>query len=116
MPALGWLNHPPAAAAARPGPAAFDVAELLATHATVYLLGGEEAQAAPLVCALTTTGLPRGAHRRRRRIVELGATPPNGVCSHSDRRRDHPRPTWAEPQPSLTLVQMRPQSLEPTRQ
>ena len=71
----------------------------------------------------TATGLPRGAHRRRRRIVELGATPPNGVCSHSDRRRDHPRPTWAEftslraqPQPSLTLVQMRPQSLEPTRQ
>jgi hypothetical protein len=30
-----------------------DVAELLATRATVYLLGGEEAQAAPLVCALT---------------------------------------------------------------
>src|SRR6185436_9305581 len=71
----------------------------------------------------TATGLPRGAHRRRRRIVELTATPPNGVCSHSDRRRDHPRPTWAEftglraqPQPSLTLIQMRPQSLEPTRQ
>src|SRR3954469_16420415 len=71
----------------------------------------------------TATGLPRGAHRRRRRIVELGATPPNGVRGHSDRRRDHPHPTWAEftslraqPQPSLTLVQMRPQSLEPTRQ
>ena len=53
MPALAWLAHPAAAAAARPGPAAFDVAELLATKATVYLLGGEEAQAAPLVCALT---------------------------------------------------------------
>src|SRR3954454_9467403 len=71
----------------------------------------------------TATGLPRGAHRRRRRIVELGATPPNGVRGHSDRRRDHPHPAWAEftslraqPQPSLTLVQMRPQSLEPTRQ
>lgn len=53
MPALGWLAHPAAAAAAQPGPAAFDVAELLATRATVYLLGGEEAQSAPLVCALT---------------------------------------------------------------
>ena len=53
MPALGWLAHPAAAAAAQPGPAGFDVAELLATRATVYLLGGEEAQAAPLVCALT---------------------------------------------------------------
>ena len=47
MPALGWLAHPAAAAAAQPGPAGFDVAELLATRATVYLLGGEEAQAAP---------------------------------------------------------------------
>ena len=53
MPALEWLNHPAAAAAATPGPAEFDVAELLATRATVYLLGGEEAQSAPLVCALT---------------------------------------------------------------
>ena len=53
MPALGWLAHPAAAAAAAPGPAAFDVAELLPARATVYLLGGEEAQAAPLVCALT---------------------------------------------------------------
>ena len=53
MPALAWLAHPAAAAAAQPGPAGFDVAELLASRATVYLLGGEEAQAAPLVCALT---------------------------------------------------------------
>src|SRR4051794_20024551 len=53
MPALAWLAHPAAAAAAMPGPAGVDVAELLASRATVYLLGGEEAQAAPLVCALT---------------------------------------------------------------
>ena len=53
MPALAWLAHPAAAAAAQPGPAGFDVAELLASRATVYLLGGEEAQSAPLVCALT---------------------------------------------------------------
>jgi type IV secretory pathway TraG/TraD family ATPase VirD4 len=53
MPALGWLAHPAAAAAAQPSTTGFDVAELLATRATVYLLGGEEAQAAPLVCALT---------------------------------------------------------------
>ena len=53
MPALGWLTSPAAAAAGAPGGVAFDVAELLASRATVYLLGGEETQAAPLVCALT---------------------------------------------------------------
>ena len=52
MPALGWLTHPAAAAAAQPG-AGFDVEELLASRATVFLLGAEETQAAPLVCALT---------------------------------------------------------------
>ena len=76
MPALGWLTNPAAAAAAQPaqpagpvglvGPGAgdsagdsagsstgFDVGELLAGRATVFLLGAEETQAAPLVCALT---------------------------------------------------------------
>ncbi len=56
MPALGWLHHAAAAAAAtgpRSGGAGFDVAELLATRATVYLLGAEETQTAPLVSALT---------------------------------------------------------------
>lgn len=52
MPALGWLTHPAAAAAAEPGHG-FDVARLLAARATVFLLGAEETQAAPLVCALT---------------------------------------------------------------
>ena len=52
MPALEWLNSPPASRAAAGG-VAFDVAELLASKATVYLLGAEETQAAPLVCALT---------------------------------------------------------------
>jgi type IV secretory pathway TraG/TraD family ATPase VirD4 len=55
-PALGWLTHGPAAAAARPiaqGGTPFDVAELLAGRGTVFMLGGEEAQVAPLVCALT---------------------------------------------------------------
>src|SRR4051812_24265869 len=51
MPALGWLTSPAAAAAAAPG--SFDVAELLRARATVFLLGAEETQAAPLVCALT---------------------------------------------------------------
>ena len=51
MPALGWLTSPAAAAAAEPGE--FDVAELLRSRATVFLLGAEETQAAPLVCALT---------------------------------------------------------------
>jgi type IV secretory pathway TraG/TraD family ATPase VirD4 len=55
MPALGWLTSPAAAAAAEPAPdgVGFDVAELLASRATVFLLGAEETQAAPLVCALT---------------------------------------------------------------
>jgi type IV secretion system protein VirD4 len=70
MPALGWLNDPHAGAAAgqtgpQPGPtlidgevrvterAGFDVAELLASRGTVYLLGAEDSQVAPLVCALT---------------------------------------------------------------
>ncbi|MBO4236837.1 type IV secretory system conjugative DNA transfer family protein [Pseudonocardia alni] len=52
MPALGWLTHPAAAAAAEPGQG-FDVARLLGERATVFLLGAEEAQTAPLVCALT---------------------------------------------------------------
>ncbi|GAA2546750.1 type IV secretory system conjugative DNA transfer family protein [Pseudonocardia hydrocarbonoxydans] len=52
MPALGWLTSSAAAAAAE-GSTPFDVAELLASRATVYLLGAEETQAAPLVCALT---------------------------------------------------------------
>jgi type IV secretion system protein VirD4 len=54
MPALGWLTSPAAAAAADPTRSdGFDVAELLAGRATVFLLGAEETQAAPLVCALT---------------------------------------------------------------
>lgn len=55
-PALGWLTHGPARAAARPladGGRSFDVAALLASKATIYMLGGEEAQVAPLVCAMT---------------------------------------------------------------
>lgn len=55
-PAVAWLTHGPARAAAAPvgqGGEPFDVAALLASKATVYLLGGEEAQVAPLVCALT---------------------------------------------------------------
>jgi type IV secretion system protein VirD4 len=69
MPALGWLNDPHAAAAAgqsgQPAPtlvdgevrvterAGFDVAELLACCGAVYMLGAEDSQVAPLVCALT---------------------------------------------------------------
>jgi type IV secretion system protein VirD4 len=52
MPALQWLTSPGAAAAAS-GAHPFDVRELLKSRATVYLLGAEEAQSAPLVCALT---------------------------------------------------------------
>ena len=53
MPALGWLTSPAAAAAGAPSATPFDVGDLLVRRATVYMLGGEETQAAPLVCALT---------------------------------------------------------------
>ncbi|GAA3247685.1 hypothetical protein GCM10017691_57180 [Pseudonocardia petroleophila] len=55
-PAIGWLTHAPAREAARPiaeGGRPFVVTALLAAKATVYMLGGDEAQVAPLVCALT---------------------------------------------------------------
>ena len=58
--ALTWLTSPPAAAAATPTcdswlgeGGGFDVSRLLDHRATVFLLGAEETQAAPLVCALT---------------------------------------------------------------
>ena len=51
MPALGWLTDATAAAAATGG--GFDVEELLASRGTVYMLGAEDAQVAPLVTALT---------------------------------------------------------------
>jgi type IV secretion system protein VirD4 len=51
MPALGWLTDSVAAAAATGGD--FDVPHLLATGGTVYMLGAEDAQVAPLVTALT---------------------------------------------------------------
>ena len=70
MPALGWLNHPDAAAAAAPTDRPFDVEELLASRATVFLLGAEEADTGPLVCALTGH-IAREARR-------LAATKPSG--------------------------------------
>lgn len=57
MPALAWLTHPAAAASANVDGAGrlptLNVEQLLAARGTVYLLGGEEAPTAPLVCALT---------------------------------------------------------------
>jgi len=52
MPSLGWLTSPAACAAAT-GAHPLDVAELLRDRATVYLLGEQDAQAAPLITALT---------------------------------------------------------------
>jgi type IV secretion system protein VirD4 len=54
MPALGWLTDPVAATAGgdRSG-SGFDVAQLLEQRGTVYMLGAEDAQTAPLVTALT---------------------------------------------------------------
>ncbi|MEO7194308.1 MAG: TraM recognition domain-containing protein [Pseudonocardiaceae bacterium] len=69
MPALGWLASPAACAAASGG-TPFNVAELLASHATVYLLGAEETQVAPLMAALTGH-IAREARR-------IAATKPSG--------------------------------------
>jgi len=49
---LAWLTSPPAVAATTGGHP-FDVAELLATRGTVYLLGRHAAHTAPLLGALT---------------------------------------------------------------
>ncbi|MDQ3988178.1 MAG: TraM recognition domain-containing protein, partial [Actinomycetota bacterium] len=51
MPALGWLTDSTAATAAATG--GFDVEQLLAARGTVFMLGAEDAQVAPLVTALT---------------------------------------------------------------
>jgi hypothetical protein len=51
MPALGWLTDATAAAAAESGD--FDVATLLESRGTVYMLGADDGQVAPLVTALT---------------------------------------------------------------
>lgn len=53
MPALSWLMVEPAVAAAQPGTEPFDVGRLLASSGTVFLLGGDDGQTAPLVAALT---------------------------------------------------------------
>lgn len=51
-PALAWLTSPAAVAATESG-TAFDVATLLHSRGTVYLLGRHEAHTAPLLAALT---------------------------------------------------------------
>jgi type IV secretion system protein VirD4 len=51
MPALGWLSDSTAAEAATGG--AFDVEQLLDERGTVYMLGADDGQVAPLVTALT---------------------------------------------------------------
>ena len=74
MAALGWMTDPTAAAAARvdltAGRAGFDVARLLRDRGTVYMLGAEDAQTAPLVTALTGH-IAREARR-------IAATQPGG--------------------------------------
>jgi type IV secretion system protein VirD4 len=52
MPCLGWLANPTACAAAT-GTTPVDVTELLRAGGSMYLLGAEESQVAPLMAALT---------------------------------------------------------------
>ncbi len=51
MPALGWLTDATAAAAASDG--GLDVADLIDSRGTIYLLGAEDGHTAPLVTAVT---------------------------------------------------------------
>ena len=53
MPALSWLTVETAVASADPRGERFDVEELLSSRGTVFLLGGDDGQTAPLVAALT---------------------------------------------------------------
>lgn len=56
MPALGWLSDATASSAACTDTAErnrFDVERLLAEHGSVFMLGAEDSQVAPLVTALT---------------------------------------------------------------
>ncbi len=77
MPALTWLNHPAATAAAVPG-TGFDVAALLDAKATVFLLGAQEAHGAPLVTALTGH-IAREARRLAAAAPEGRLDPPLGL-------------------------------------
>ncbi|MFC4950778.1 type IV secretory system conjugative DNA transfer family protein [Pseudonocardia sp. GCM10023141] len=78
MPALAWLTHPAAAAAGEPGNG-FDVAQLLSSRATMFLLGAEESQAAPLVCALTGH-IAREARRLAAQAPGGRLDPPLTLC------------------------------------
>ena len=78
MPCLGWLASPTACAATT-GATALDVAELIRSHATVYLLGAEESQVAPLVAALTGH-IARQARRLAARAPSGGWTHRCGWC------------------------------------
>jgi type IV secretion system protein VirD4 len=53
MPALSWLLVETAADSAAGGAEPFDVERLLAESGTVFMLGGDDGQTAPLVAALT---------------------------------------------------------------
>jgi type IV secretion system protein VirD4 len=68
MPALGWLTDATAATAAATGD--FNVADLLDSRGTVYMLGADDGQVAPLITALTGH-IAREARR-------LAATQPGG--------------------------------------
>ena len=77
MPALNWINTPAARSAAVPG-TGFDVAALLESKATVFLLGAQEAHAAPLVTALTGH-IAREARRLAAAEPEGRLDPPLGL-------------------------------------
>jgi type IV secretion system protein VirD4 len=94
-PALDWLGDPTAAQSAGQtvgrkvqidesgvtvtGPQPFDVAQLLDSRGTVYMLGAQDAQTAPLVTALTGH-IARSARQIAGRMPDGRLTPPLTVC------------------------------------
>jgi type IV secretory pathway TraG/TraD family ATPase VirD4 len=68
-PALGWLTSPEAAAAGDPPPDVdlFDLAQFVDRHGTLYLLGDDDGQLAPLVGALTADIAHQARHIASRR-------------------------------------------------
>ena len=87
MPALGWLTDSTAAAAAQAGD--FNVTQLLAERGTIYMLGAEDAQTAPLVTAGRRCCRPRWCLARLADLV----TDLSQIVSPSATPADPP-PSW----------------------
>lgn len=91
--ALAWLVHPEARKVAAGGHT-FDVAELIRSGGTVYLIGGESGATAGLLAALTGH-IAREAKRIANRMPGGRLDPPLRLClDEADRICPVPLPRW----------------------